>query len=151
MIIFRVPPKPFPHIHPAVVSERGDQAACFAIQCIEKKTGRKQDPFIVSVFPVHYSPVPPGSVFSIPGIKPPDEFTCGSIQRNGMQREQFDRCLARQDLSESIYQTAKQGMEEFGVKSTPTFFVNGRVVRGAQTFAFFQDLIEAELRKAESE
>jgi protein-disulfide isomerase len=71
------------------------------------------------------------------------------MQRKGMQREQFDYCLARQDLSEAIYHTAKQAVEEFGVKSTPTFFVNGRVVHGAQTFAFFQELIEAELRKAE--
>ena len=73
------------------------------------------------------------------------------MQRQGMQRDQFDHCLTRQDLSEAIYQTAKQAIEEFEVKSTPTFFVNGRVVHGAQTFAFFQDLIEAELRKAESE
>jgi protein-disulfide isomerase len=69
------------------------------------------------------------------------------MQRNGMQREQFDLCLTRRDLSEAIYHTAKQAIEEFGIKSTPTFIVNGRVVHGAQTFTFFRDLIEAELRK----
>jgi protein-disulfide isomerase len=64
-----------------------------------------------------------------------------------MQREQFDLCLTRQELSEAIYHTAKQAIEEFGLTSTPTFTINGHVVHGAQTFTFFQNQIEAELRK----
>jgi protein-disulfide isomerase len=71
------------------------------------------------------------------------------MQNKGMQRDQFDLCLGRQDLSDAIYHTAKQAVEEFGVKSTPTFFINGRVVQGAQTFMVFQELIHAELSKVQ--
>jgi len=71
------------------------------------------------------------------------------MQRKGMQRDQFDLCLERQDLSDAIYHTAKQAIEQFGVKSTPTFFINGRVIQGSQTFVVFQELIEAELRKVQ--
>jgi protein-disulfide isomerase len=70
------------------------------------------------------------------------------MQQVGMDREQFNLCLEREDLSEAIFQTAKQATEEFGVKSTPTFFVNGQIVRGTQDFAFFKELIDKELKKA---
>jgi protein-disulfide isomerase len=38
----------------------------------------------------------------------------------------------------------------FGARGTPGFFVNGRNLRGAQPFAKFKTLIDAELKKAEA-
>lgn len=81
------------------------------------------------------------------GTEPRNEFW-KIMQRTGMNRRQFDLCLERQDLSDAIYQTAKQATEEFGVKSTPTFFVNGKIIRGTQDFAFFKKFIDEELKKA---
>jgi protein-disulfide isomerase len=40
----------------------------------------------------------------------------------------------------------KQG-ESLGVQSTPTVYVNGRPVVGAQPFEFFQMVIDEELAK----
>jgi protein-disulfide isomerase len=34
-----------------------------------------------------------------------------------------------------------------GVKSTPTFFVNGKLVAGAQPLAVFSEIIDEELKK----
>jgi protein-disulfide isomerase len=70
------------------------------------------------------------------------------MQRMGMSQDQFDSCLRRQDLSQSIYQTAKQAVDEFGVKSTPTFFINGERIRGTQEAHYFATLIEGALKKA---
>jgi protein-disulfide isomerase len=64
----------------------------------------------------------------------------------GMNQETFDSCIARSDLAEGIYDIAKTA-QSFGVTSTPTFFVNGHVVRGAQDFATFAALIDLELSK----
>jgi protein-disulfide isomerase len=69
------------------------------------------------------------------------------IMKNRMSREEFDSCLARQDLSEAIYQTAKQAVEEFEIKSTPTFLINGERVRGAQEAGYFKTLLERKLRE----
>jgi protein-disulfide isomerase len=64
----------------------------------------------------------------------------------GMDRQSFDHCIARSDLADAIYNIAKTG-QEFGVKSTPTFFINGQLVRGAQEFAAFKEIIERELSR----
>lgn len=64
----------------------------------------------------------------------------------GMNQGTFDSCIARSDLAEGIYAIAKTG-QAFGVKSTPTFFVNGHLVRGAQDFATFKKLLDKELSK----
>jgi protein-disulfide isomerase len=64
----------------------------------------------------------------------------------GMGQQAFDACIARSDLADAIYNIAKTG-QQFGVKSTPTFFVNGLVVRGAQEFAAFKEILERELSK----
>jgi protein-disulfide isomerase len=69
------------------------------------------------------------------------------IMENRMSREKFDSCLARQDLSEAIYQTAKQAVEEFEIKSTPTFLINGDRIHGAQEFEYFKTLFERKLRE----
>jgi protein-disulfide isomerase len=64
----------------------------------------------------------------------------------GMNQETFDSCIARSDLAEGIYNIAKTA-QAFGVTSTPTFFVNGHIVHGAQDFATFGALIDLELSK----
>ena len=70
------------------------------------------------------------------------------VTHTGMSQDQFDGCLRRQDLSQSIYETAKQAVDEFGVKSTPTFFINGERIHGTQEAHYFATLIEGALRKA---
>ncbi len=64
----------------------------------------------------------------------------------GMDQQTFDGCITRSDLSEGIYAVAKTALS-FGVTSTPTFFVNGQMLRGAQDFATFKTIIDRELAK----
>ncbi|MCG8444979.1 MAG: DsbA family protein [Hyphomicrobiales bacterium] len=49
----------------------------------------------------------------------------------GMTRATFDECLQNQELLEGINWVKQRADQKFGVHSTPTFFINGRRVRGA--------------------
>jgi protein-disulfide isomerase len=63
----------------------------------------------------------------------------------GMNQSQFNQCLEDKELAEAIYMIAKTANTEFGVKATPTFFVNGKLIRGARDFTAFGSIIESEL------
>lgn len=69
------------------------------------------------------------------------------MQMVGMNKAEFDQCLKREDLGKGIVNAAKTARDEFGVKATPTFFINGGDVRGVEGFTQFEERIEAELAK----
>lgn len=69
------------------------------------------------------------------------------MQQIGMRQDEFDACIQRKDLAEAIYNIAKTANSEFGVNSTPTFFVNGKLVRGTQDFDGFKTILEEQLAK----
>ena len=58
----------------------------------------------------------------------------------------FDQCLDSGKFAALVSADMKQG-ESLGVQSTPTVYVNGRPVVGAQPFEFFQMVIDEELAK----
>jgi protein-disulfide isomerase len=49
----------------------------------------------------------------------------------GFTQEKFESCLSDQKILDGIEATRARGSEKLGVNSTPTFFVNGKVMRGA--------------------
>ncbi len=51
----------------------------------------------------------------------------------GFTQESFESCLKDQKILEGIETTRTYGAEKLGVNSTPTFFINGKVFRGAMT------------------
>jgi protein-disulfide isomerase len=56
----------------------------------------------------------------------------------GFSKEKFDECLADKELFNKIVETRKRGNEEFGVDSTPSFFVNGKRLTGEHTLQDFE-------------
>ncbi len=56
----------------------------------------------------------------------------------GMSKEQFDKCLADQDLFKKIVETRTIANDKFQVDSTPTFFVNGKRLKGDHQLSDFQ-------------
>lgn len=64
----------------------------------------------------------------------------------GLDVETFTDCLTSNKFDDRIESDLAQG-QELGVKSTPTFFVNGMVVTGAQGVEVFSELIDQELAK----
>lgn len=68
------------------------------------------------------------------------------MQMAGMSESQFDECLKRQDLAKAIFETRKAAVEQFGVKGTPTFFVNGKLVDGHKDAAEVSAAIDEALK-----
>jgi protein-disulfide isomerase len=51
----------------------------------------------------------------------------------GFTQQTFDECLANQQLLNSLEEQRTRATQKFNVNSTPTFFINGKTVRGALT------------------
>jgi protein-disulfide isomerase len=51
----------------------------------------------------------------------------------GFTQQSFDECLANQQMLNGIEETRTRAVSKFNVNSTPTFFINGKVFRGALT------------------
>lgn len=66
----------------------------------------------------------------------------------GFSQEKFDSCLKDQKLAEEIQQVAQRGNSEFGVESTPTFFINGKKYVGALSVAELEKILEPLLKSA---
>jgi protein-disulfide isomerase len=65
----------------------------------------------------------------------------------GLKMDEFRPCLDNHKYASRVAQDRTDG-EKLGVKSTPTFFINGKQVVGAQSFTSFQQEIEAALAAA---
>jgi protein-disulfide isomerase len=77
-------------------------------------------------------------------------FTQSKLQQHarelGLKTASFNRCLTSEKYRKKVEgETAIAA--SLGARGTPTFFVNGRLVVGAQPFKVFQNVINAELIK----
>lgn len=54
-------------------------------------------------------------------------------KQSGMSEQQFNTCLSDAKLAENVNAVAERGAKDFGVDSTPTFFINGKKVAGAMS------------------
>jgi protein-disulfide isomerase len=62
----------------------------------------------------------------------------------GLDGARFDKCLESGEKAKLVSDGMKAG-EEAGVRGTPAFFVNGRLLSGAQPLEAFKNLVEVEL------
>lgn len=51
----------------------------------------------------------------------------------GFTQESLDACLSNQQLLDSVMAVRQRASEKFGVSSTPSFFINGKIYRGAMS------------------
>lgn len=65
----------------------------------------------------------------------------------GFTQESFDKCLTDQKLLDNVTAVRTRAADEFGVNSTPTFFINGKRLQGAPVLAEFDKMIEPLLKK----
>src|SRR2546430_8977222 len=70
-------------------------------------------------------------------------------QEIGLDLTRFNASLDQQKGKEVIDADQKEG-GQFGVRGTPTFFVNGHLFRGAQPYESFKSVIEDEIKKADA-
>jgi protein-disulfide isomerase len=63
----------------------------------------------------------------------------------GFTQESFEECLTNQGLLDAVNAVKDRGANEFGVNSTPTFFINGEMVSGALSIDEMGKIIEKNL------
>ena len=63
-------------------------------------------------------------------------------RRAGINRAKFDACLTNSDLQKHLEGLREIASGKYAVNSTPTFFINGEEVLGAQPFDVFKEVIE---------
>jgi protein-disulfide isomerase len=66
-------------------------------------------------------------------------------QQFGFTRESFEACLQNQALFDELNAVKSRAAQEFGVSSTPTFFINGEKQSGALTLAQLDEHIQPHL------
>lgn len=63
----------------------------------------------------------------------------------GFSQESFEACLTDQKLLDDVRAVRARGADEFGVDSTPTFFINGNVYKGSRSVAEMSAIIDSML------
>ena len=66
----------------------------------------------------------------------------------GFTKERFDKCLADEALYKKLVKQRDVASREFGVSRTPSFFINGKAVRGnIMNMATFEQIIDPLLKE----
>lgn len=65
----------------------------------------------------------------------------------GLDRAKFDECVANNTFGKAIDDDVAAG-NDLGISGTPVFYVNGRLLDGAQPFEKFKEVIDEELSLA---
>lgn len=64
----------------------------------------------------------------------------------GMSEEAFTTCINDKKMLEALEVIRNRGSEQYGVASTPTFFINGKKLVGGHDLAAFDKIIEPLLK-----
>jgi protein-disulfide isomerase len=66
----------------------------------------------------------------------------------GLDAEKFNQCLDSSKYAAEVQKDVDEGAR-YGVTGTPAFFINGRLIGGAQPLEAFTDVIDEELARAQ--
>jgi len=67
----------------------------------------------------------------------------------GLDQAKFDECLAKHASKDAVDKDMADA-SGVGVTGTPAFFINGRMISGAQPFEKFKEIIDQELAASAS-
>jgi len=79
----------------------------------------------------------------------PSESIIGGIVRElKLDTDQFDKCLSSTESQSAVMADLAEA-RRLGIEGTPTFIINGKLLRGAASFEEFSNVIEHELKNAQ--
>ena len=64
------------------------------------------------------------------------------MQSGGMTKEEFDSCISNKELEEKILQIVINAQNEYNIRSTPSFLINGILVEGNKSIKEFRQIID---------
>jgi protein-disulfide isomerase len=63
------------------------------------------------------------------------------VRQAGFTEESFNACLSNKEIQDGVLAVKTRGSNEFGVSSTPTFFINGEMKRGALSIEDLDEIL----------
>jgi protein-disulfide isomerase len=63
------------------------------------------------------------------------------VRQAGFTEESFNACLSNREIQDGVLAVKSRGSNDFGVSSTPTFFINGEMKRGELSIEDIDSLI----------
>lgn len=114
-------------------------AAFMLARCVGKRGKGKYFPFLNALFATQEkwafagNPVPPLEKMA---------------KQAGLSSAEFEACINDEKLFGDVRSILDRGANKFGVDSTPTFFINGKRVRGNQELKVFEKIIDELLAQA---
>ena len=64
------------------------------------------------------------------------------MQSGGMTKEEFENCINNTELENIILQAVIAAQNEFNIRSTPSFLINGNLVEGNKSIKEFRQIID---------
>ncbi len=71
----------------------------------------------------------------------PKQALLNFVRQAGFTEESFNACLSNKEVQDGVLAVKATGANDFGVSSTPTFFINGEMKRGALSIEDIAGLI----------
>jgi predicted DsbA family dithiol-disulfide isomerase len=87
------------------------------------------------------------ALFATDGIS--KESLQSAAVKSGLQPDAFQACLDSQESRSAVVSDLREA-KRLGIESTPTFLINGKLLRGAASLDQFKLIIDRELRTAQS-
>lgn len=69
------------------------------------------------------------------------------MQSGGMTKDEFDKCITNTELESEILQVVINAQNEFNIKSTPSFIINGQMFEGNKSPKEFRQILNKILSK----
>jgi protein-disulfide isomerase len=63
------------------------------------------------------------------------------VRQAGFTEETFNACLTNKELQDGVLAVKNRGSNDFGISSTPTFFINGEEHRGGFSIEEFDEIL----------
>ena len=64
------------------------------------------------------------------------------MQSGGMTKGEFESCISNKELEEKILQGVIDAQNEFNIRSTPSFLIDGVLIEGNKTMKEFRQIID---------
>ena len=64
------------------------------------------------------------------------------MQSGGMTKEEYDACIYNTELENEILEGVMEAQNQFNIKSTPSFIINGNLIEGNKSIKEFRQIID---------
>ena len=64
------------------------------------------------------------------------------MQSGGMTKDEYDACIYNTELENEILEGVMEAQNQFNIKSTPSFIINGKLIEGNKSIKEFRQIID---------